>query len=190
MSDDNEDMVPIHVKVPREVKETAKEKLQHGGLSREVRDTLERIAFGGELNKRSRLERQRDLLKEEVREARKEQREISARIEDKEDRISAIDTKLSNLTKREDKYEAKLEELESKLREDGMRIDPGRKDVKRAAGTGEIEPEGVIRDLKERNPDVPDFAFEDGLHDHQNEWNGVADDELGADVDEREGKFR
>lgn len=191
MSDsDEEEMAQIHVKVPRDVKDAVKDKLQHGGLSREVRDMCERIAFGAEVNKRSRLERQREDLEEDLRDAREKRREIDATIETNEERISAIDAKLSNLTKREDKYEAKLEELEGKLREDGMRIDPGRKDVSRAAQTGEVEPEGVIRDLKERNPDVPDYAFEDGLHDHEHNWDGVPADDRDLDVDDRERRFR
>lgn len=186
---DEQDMTQIHVKVPTEVKEAAKEKLDHGGLSREVRDQLERIAFGAEINKRSRLERQREELEGDLRDVREKRREIEATIETKEERINAIDAKLSNLTKLEDKYEAKLEELESKLREDGMRVVPFAPGVKRAAETGEVEPEGVIRDLKERNPDVPDFAFEDGLHD-QDEWHGVDESQVNVDVADREQRYR
>ena len=186
----HDEKTQVHVEVSKDVKETAKEKLGHGGLSREIRDCLERIAFGAELNKRSRLERRRDELESELRDARQERREIDARIETKEDRISGIDAKLSNLTKREDKYEAKLEELESQLREDGIRVFPSFPNVKRAASTGEVEPEGVVETLKERNPDVPEYAFKNGINDYENDWEGVPEVEIGKNPDEREQRYR
>lgn len=186
---DEEEMVQISVNVPKSAKETAKQKLDYGGLSREVRDRINEIAFGADLNQRSRLERQREELQGELREARERRREADADIETLEERIAAIDEKLSNLTTREEKYEAKLEELESQLRRDGVRVDVDQPAVGRAAATGGVEPEGVIKTLKERNPDVPDFAFEDGLYD-QHDWRGVDDEQLGKDVDEREEIYR
>lgn len=186
---DEEEMVQICVNVPKSAKETAKQKLDYGGISREVRDRINEIAFGGDLNQRSRLERQRDELKNELREARERRREAEADIESLEERIQAIDEKLAGLTTREEKYEAKLEELESRLREDGVRVDIDHPAVGRAAATGSVEKEGVIKTLKERNPDVPDYAFEDGLHD-QHDWGGVDDEGIGKDVDEREEIYR
>lgn len=184
MSD--EDTVQVSVNVPRDVKETAKGKLDYGGLSREVRELLERIAYGEDLGQRSRLERRRDQLQDELRDARKRRREIDAEIETLEDRLSGVDDKLSNITTREDKFEAKLEELEAKLRQDGMRLDPEHGAVKRAAQTGGIEPEGVVETLKDRNPDVPEYAFTDGLND-RHEWTGLPSDRATLAVEERDG---
>lgn len=190
MSTDDEETVRINVEVPESVRETAKQKLSHGGISREVRDRLHEIAFGPELAQRSRLERQRASTKEELQDKREERREIDADIETLEGRVQALDEKLASITTKEDKYEAKLEELEASLREDGMRLDDDNPNVQRAASTGGVEPEGVLETLKERNPDVPAYAFTDGLHDRKNEWNGVEESEIGKKPDEREGRYR
>lgn len=186
MSGDDEKTVRVVAEVPESVKETAKEKLEYGGLSREIQETLERIAFGEDLTQRSRLERQRDELQAELREKREQRRDLDAEIETLEQRISGVDEKLSEITTREDKYEAKLEELDALLRQDGVRLDPDHGAVRRAAETAGVEPEGVVATLKERNPDVPTYAFEDGLHDRET-WGGLPDDQATHAVSEREG---
>lgn len=184
MSDD-EETVRVVAQVPESVKETAKGKLEYGGISRVIQETLERIAFGEDLTQRSRLERQREELQEDLRQKREERRELNADIETLEQRIDGIDQKLSNITTREDKFEAKLEELEALLRKEGVRMDPKNGAVKRAAETGGIEPEGVVETLKDRNPDVPVYAFEDGLHDRET-WTGLPADEADLPLEDRE----
>jgi vacuolar-type H+-ATPase subunit I/STV1 len=186
MSDDDTETARVVADVPADVKETAKEKLPFGGISEEIQATLERIAYGEELGQRSRLERRREELQADLRDARERRREIDAEIATLEDRISGVDDKLSNLTTREDKFEAKIEELEAMLRQDGTRLDPNHAAVKRAAETGGVEPEGVVETLKERNPDVPPYAFEDGLHD-RNTWDGLGPDTATLPVEERQG---
>lgn len=183
--DASEETVRVVADVPESVKEGAQAKLEYGGLTREIRNRLEEIAFGADLNQRSRLERQRDEFREEIRTLREQRREIDAEIATYEDKLDAVEEKLSALTTAEDKYETKLEELEGLLRHDGQRVDPSHPAVERAAATGGVEPEGVIRDLQDRNPDVPDYAFEDGVNDFENEWNGLPDAVADRDVGER-----
>ena len=184
MSDD-EEMVQVVVNVPKTVKETAKEKLPYGGITNEVRDTLNRIAFGEDLNQRSRLERQREELNDKLVDKREERRELDTDIENLEQRINSIDEKMSNLTTREDKYEAKIESLEHRLRVEGSRFDPEHPAIIEAAKTGGVEVEGVIQTLKERNPDVPSYAFQDGLYDTET-WDGLPDSVADLEVSERE----
>jgi outer membrane protein TolC len=104
--------------------------------------------------------------------------------------VQAVEEKLAQITTREEKYEAKLEELEGQLRHDGIRLDPGHPAVKRTAGAGGVDPDGVIRDLKERNPDVPAYAFEDGINDYENDWNGLPDDIANREPGDRTGEYR
>lgn len=184
MSDD-EETVRVVANVPKSVKEAAKDKLEYGGLSREIEETLQRIAFGEDLTQRSRLERQKTDLKETLREKRERRRELDAEIENLEQRVAGINDKMSNLTTREDKYEAKLESLEQRLRVEGSRMDPEHPAVKEAASTGGVEPAGVVETLKERNPDVPVYAFQDGLRDRES-WDGLPDEIAERSVDERE----
>lgn len=181
---EDEETVRVVANVPKSVKETAKQKLEYGGISREVQETLERIAFGEELTQRSRLERQREELEEKLRQKREKRRELDAEIDNMEQRIGGIDSKLSNITTKEDKFEAKLEELEAKLRHDGVHLDPTHPAVERAAGTGSVEPEGVIKTLKDRNPDVPSYAFEKAMH-AEDSWNGLPESQADLEVDER-----
>ena len=105
---DEEETTRVVADVPTDVKETAKEKLPYGGISQEIQNTLERIAYGEELGQRSRLERRREELQADLREARERRREIDAEIATLEDKINGVDDKMSTLTSREDKYEAKI----------------------------------------------------------------------------------
>jgi len=184
MSDESE-TARVVADVPKEVKEAAAEKLEYGGLSREIQDMLERIAFGEDLNQRSRLQRQRQQLKDDLVDKREARRAINNDIETIEQRINGINEQLSNLTTREDKYEAKLESLEHRLRVEGSRLDPEHPAIKEAASTGGVEVEGVIQTLKERNPDVPVYAFQDGLRDRES-WDGLPESVAERSVDERE----
>jgi len=186
MTDDTENTVRVVAQVPQSVKDAAKDKLEYGGLSREIQDTLERIAFGEELGQRSRLERRREELAEQLREKREKRRETDADIENLEQRIDAVENDLSNLTSREDKYEARLEALETRLRVEGQRLDPEHAAVRDAAVAAGVEPEGVVETLKERNPDVPAYAFQQALHDRET-WDGLPESEAQPDVEDREG---
>ena len=184
-NNEEEETVRVVADVPKSVKEAAKEKLEYGGLSREIQEMLERIAFGEDLTQRSRLERQRKELKDKLLEKREERRELDAEIENIEQRVNAIGEKMSNLTTREDKYEAKLESLEHRLRVEGSRIDPKHPAVREAAQTAGVERAGVMETLKERNPDVPAYAFKDALSDRET-WNGLDESVAKLPVEKRE----
>lgn len=191
MSDDDEETKRITVIVPKAVHETAKKKLKHGGISREVRESLRRVAFGEDMNQRSRLEQQLEELRDERQELRAERREIDAKIENVESKIDGIQDDISQLSSEEERYESKLEELEYRVREDGTRLDPNNGHVERVANEAQREPEAVVNDLKERNPDVPDYAFEEGdLYGKNKPWNGVPEENIDLAVDDRTAKYR
>ena len=190
MSDD-EEMVLVNAEVPKPVRDAAKEKLEYGGMSREIRELLTRVAFGEDLAQRSRLEQQLDALREQREELQRERREIDSKIENVDSRISGIETKLSSLSSREERYESKLEELEYRLRGEGTRLGPDSPVVKRVAKESETEPEGVIKDLKKRNPDVPDYAFEEKTpYADEPSWHGVAEENVDLAVEDREARYR
>lgn len=186
---DSEETVRVVADVPKSIKMAAKEKLPHGGLSQEIEDALSRVAFGEELTQRSRLERQLDDLQKKRQDLQDERRELDAKIETYDNKIETVQREMSNLSSREERYESKLEELEVRLRVEGTRLDPGNTHVKRVAKESQKEVEGVVQDLKQRNPDVPDFAFEDGLHDHQNSWQSIDEEDV-TPVEEREARYR
>lgn len=188
---DDEETKRINVAVPQSVHETAKKKLEYGGISREVRDTLRRVAFGEDMNQRSRLEHQLTELQDERDELRAERREIDAKIETIETRITGIQNDISQLSTEEERYESKLEELEYRVREDGTRLFAENTHVERVAKAAEREPEAVVNDLKERNPDIPDYAFEEGdLYRENQSWTGVPDEDVHLAVEDREQRYR
>lgn len=187
----DEETVQVIANVPKSVRDGAKEKLEHGEMSEEIRDTLARIAFGEDLNQRARLETRLEDLRDQRDELRRERRQLDAEIENIDSRIDSVETKISQLTSREERYEAKLESLEHRVRAEG-RLFPEHAAVKNVASEAQREPEGVIKDLKDRNPDIPDYAFEERTpYSDEPRWNGFEDEEIiNRDVDEREAEYR
>ena len=161
----------INFKVESNAKELAKEKLDHGELSTELRETIHRVAYGEEISKRERMHKQLADKRDKRDSLRAEKREIEAQIEEIEGEIARIEERLDGMERREDKYEATLEMLEETLYAGG-RVFEEHGQVMKAAKIGGKEPEGVIEELQERNPSVPDHAFVQQLHTNK-EWSGV-----------------
>jgi len=176
------DKSQINFTVEEDAKELAKEKLEHGELSTELRETIHRIAFGEEISKREQSRKRLAELRDEKDKKRSEIRNAEAELEEIEDKITRIEERLDNMERREDKYEASLEMLEESLRE-GSHVFEEHGQVIKAAKVGGKETEAVIEELKERNPIAPDHAFVSKLHTNK-EWSGV------HGSDEREGSSR
>lgn len=162
----------INFNIEPEAKEAAKEKLEYGELSEVLRQHVRKIAFGEEVSEREQVKQRLQELRDKKDQVRSERRQQNARLEDIEQEEARLEERLQGLESRDAKYEGQLEMLEAALAE-GQRIDPGRSDVKRAALTGKTDPRGVIQELMERNPEVPDYAFSDGLHDNK-KWYGFS----------------
>lgn len=160
----------INFKIDGDAKELAKEKLDHGELSRRLRETVEQIAFGEEVSKHTQLQQRLRTLREKKDDLRAERRELDAELETIEQEITRVEEQLSELDKREDKYEAALEMLEETLAEGG-RVYPEHGQVVRAARLGDVDEDQVIADLQERNPSVPEHAFVDAMASDA-EWHG------------------
>ncbi|ADJ16809.1 hypothetical protein HacjB3_19333 (plasmid) [Halalkalicoccus jeotgali B3] len=161
--DTEERMVQVAVEVPESVRDGAKAKLPYGGMSQVIREELNRVAFGEEMGQRSRLESRLEDVREERDKLQRERRELNAKLENLEDQAKDIERKLDDLTTQEDRYEAKLESLEYNIRIEGRNLFADHGQVESIAAEAGKSPEGVIKDLKHRNPDVPDEAFLSGL---------------------------
>jgi len=161
----------INFTVERDAKELAKEKLEYGELSTELRETIQRIAFGEEISKREQSRKRLAELRDEKDRLRADKREIEAEVEEIEQQITRIEERLEDMERREDKYETSLEMLEETLHEGGHVFrDHGQ--VIKASKIGGNDPEDVIDELKERNPSVPDHAFVPKFHAGK-EWTGT-----------------
>lgn len=167
------DRSQVNFTVDRDAKELAKEKLDHGELSTELRETVQRIAFGEEISKRERAHKRLAELREQKDELRAQKREVEAEIEEVEGDIARLEERLDSMERREDKYEATLELLEETLYAGG-RVFEEHGQVMKAAKIGGVDVEDVIDELKERNPSIPDHAYTQKMHDPR-EWTGVTD---------------
>jgi chromosome segregation ATPase len=164
----------INFTVEKSAKDLAKEKLEHGELSTELRETIHRIAYGEEISKRERLHKQLAEKRDAKDSKRAEKRELEAEIEEIEGEIARIEERLDGMERREDKYEATLEMLEETLYAGG-RIFEDHGQVIKAAKIGGVDEADVIDELQERNPSIPDHAFVQKMHSAKT-WTGVADE--------------
>lgn len=170
MSDD--DHVRVNHRVPEHVRDAAQNQTKHGELSELVRGLYQRVAFGEEVEERESIKKELERTRGKKDEVRAEIREMQASLQSLETKETRLEGKLSEFVDDEQKYTGHLESLESDIYE-GFRVDKGHGGVVRASNVIDCEPEEVIEDLKERNPEIPDRAFESGLYADE-EWNGVA----------------
>lgn len=169
MSDDEN--VQVKHLVPEHVRDAAQDETKHGELSELVRGLYQRVAFGEEVEERESLKKELERTRDKKDDIRAEIRELQAELQSIETKETRLEEKLSEFVEDEQKYIGHLESLESQLYE-GANVDSGHGGVERAANTGKCDPEDVIGDLKERNPEIPDYAFEKALHSDE-EWNGI-----------------
>lgn len=161
----------INFTVEANAKDLAKEKLDHGELSTELRETIHRIAYGEEISKRERMHKQLAEKRDKKDSLRAEKRELETEIEQVEGEIARLEERLDGMERQEDKYEATLEMLEETLLAGG-RVFEEHGQVMKAAKIGGKEPEDVIAELKDRNPTVPDHAYVQKMHAPE-EWGGL-----------------
>lgn len=157
MSDETE---PVYVEVPAETKQLAKERLEHGGLTRVCRERLEEIAHGKETSEKNRVKDQLKDLRDKRRELKTQRDEIESELDDIEIKIERAEQRLDEIQDREGEYEGALSMLEEQLA-DGNHLFIGHGQVQEAAERGNCTQQDVLDDLKERNPTIPDEQFEE-----------------------------
>lgn len=168
MSDDH---VRVTHRVPEHARDAAQSKTEHGELSDLVRGVYRRIAFGEDVDQHESVKMELERVRDEKDETQAKIRELQADLESLRTKETRLEEKLSEHTSREQKYEGHLDQLEAQLL-DGSHIPKSYNGVVQAAKEGEKEPEDVIDELKERNPQVPEYAFEEIQH-AQYRWSGV-----------------
>jgi len=154
----SDDMKYVGFNAPRESVEKVKSDLEHGGLSRILRERLEEAAYGVEVAERTRV-------KENLRDLREERRGIESKIsklqndrEEKDREIERLEQKLDRLAEQDGEYDGHLQSIEANLH-DGKSVFTGHPLVKSAADAGDCDETDVIQDLQERNPELPESQF-------------------------------
>lgn len=162
MTDDNEPMERVGAKVPKRTKEIAKEKLEHGGLSRVVREAIAREAHGEEVAERDRVADHLKDLRKQKRDKIRKRDDINDDIEEIERQIERAEAELDRIDNSVGEYEGALQMIEDKMSQNGASVFIGHGQIRKAAEVGDRTQQDVIDDLKERNPDMAESRFTDG----------------------------
>lgn len=170
---DEDDYVRVSHRVPEHVREAAQQNTKHGEMSELVRSLYGRIAFGDAEGGAESIEIELERVRAEKDDLRQEIRELQNELQTVEQRETRLEEKLSTHRSRQDKYEAHVESLEQLLY-DGTHVWPGHPVVKKAAQASNRDPETVVENLQDRNPEIPDYAFEDAMHADET-WNGISE---------------
>jgi chromosome segregation ATPase len=163
MTDDDEDETErVAADVSKDTKEKVKAKLDHGGISREIRKRMREIAHGGDVTERERLKDTLTEKRKQRRQKKSKRDSLNDELDELEIEIERLESDLDDLRDRQGEYEGALQMLEEDMQEHGESVFPAHKKVQHAATLGDCSPEDVIADLKERNPDLPDSRFTAG----------------------------
>lgn len=158
--------VRFNVKMPKELREDAKRNTQRGELSQEVREVFRRKAYGmGSEGVASELDQALAELEEvrvSINKAKLERDKINAKITSKEKREARLEERVERLRQEREEMNQVVNTIENMLQE-GDRMFPTR--IKNAADVDESTAVEIHQELKDRNPDLPDVAFQEpGIH--------------------------
>lgn len=174
MSDDGDETVRVNHLMDRELREAAQENTEHGELSEHVRRVYKTAAYGDAEGRRSQLQMELEQTRDEKDRLRSEIRGLQSEMENVERREARLEERMESVREDDQKYEGHLESIETALL-NGQHIFEGHGAVKRAAETGRKDPSEVIADLKERNPNVPDYAFAESMK-TEKRWTGLSEE--------------
>lgn len=157
MSD--EEVAQVNVEVSASTKELAKKKLEHGGLTRVVRERLTEIAHGTDVSQKEQLQDQLEELREERHQLKTERNRIDEQLDEVERKMERVESRLDELRDKEGEYEGAIQMIEQMMHEESMTVfeDHGR--IITAAKCGNCSESDVIQDLRERNPGLDDELF-------------------------------
>ena len=183
MSSDD-DIKQVIANVPEDIHQKAKDRLEHGGMTRVINEALETVAYGGTWDSRSAIDIQLNTKRQELKQARSERRAINTRIENLEDDISDLEQAREEQETEQDRLEGALWSFEQTFRSGETRAVEENKQLQGIATEFRMDVEDVIDALRERNPDVPDAAFKPPAL-ARGSWNGLSDAAVSRPAEER-----
>lgn len=158
--------------VNSDIHELAINRTEHGELAKMHRMVEYEAAFGETRTEYEQLKAEKEELEDEKDDVDARMRELRSRRESIERRLIRIDNRLENMDSIEDKIESKFESLET-LVCSGMHLDKNHPLVEEAAQVADIHEEDVLDRLKDRLPNVPEYAFKPKMHAPKN-WHGMS----------------
>lgn len=169
-SDDDDELVQVSHMVPESHRDQATENTEYGGISDAVREVYKILAEGGSKS-RVRLEMQLRKVKRDRERIEEEITDLREQLDHLNDREASLEERVEEEESRRSEIDELLEDIEDMIRE-GDRVFPEHGKIQRAADVGAMTPEEVIDTLKERNPDIPERAFQERASTFD-EWTGV-----------------
>jgi septal ring factor EnvC (AmiA/AmiB activator) len=149
--------------------QSAMERLQWGEMSERLRDTVVEIAYGADISKRQKVQRRLDEVRARRDELQNKISNLGADLQRQNAQIAELERTLATLNDVEGEYSGALQVIEDIINV-GARVDPEHVQVTRAAALKKVQPEEVINDLQERNPDLPTEAFRFAENDEAADW--------------------
>lgn len=169
MSDD--DYVRFNVRMPEKLRDDAKRNTERGELAEETRSVFRRKAYGvGGTEKLSELEQVKAELREvrnNIDDLRHKRNQIDAEIQTEETRAARLEERVDKLEEQRDDLHSSLETLENML-QSGDRMWPTR--IKNAADVDMDTAEELYHELRGRNDDLPEAAFEEPSLQEPADW--------------------
>jgi chromosome segregation ATPase len=167
---DDKDLKQVSHLVPEDVRDEAKQKAEYGELSDAVRVAYRMIASGSDISA-VRMKLEIEQIEKRLESLSVMEGAIQEEREELLDRRDELNEMLSEMDVRSDKFEKKMEEVEELIR-DGMTVFPDHSKIQDVARTTDKTPEEVISMLKDRNPEIPEYAFEKSMLTKE-DWEGV-----------------
>lgn len=171
---DTDKTVRYNVQMPETLREDAKANSERGELASEVRDVFRRKAYGlGESETPSQIEQTKAELREvrnQIDEWRAKRDRIDAKIKTKEARANRLEERLSDLEEERSEMDTYLEVLENML-QNGERMWPVR--IKNAVDVNRDTAGELYEELRARNGELPDAAFDEPSIHTPSDWREV-----------------
>lgn len=174
--DEEDETVSFAAKMPRRLREDAKRNTGHGELTEEIRNLFRRFAYGPEAGQETseldRLEAQLQEVRQHLDSLRYDRRQVDIEIETYETRATRLEEKVSALERRRSELDTKTETLETMLH-NGDRWWPKR--IMNSINVDRSTAEKIHRELKERNPELPEDAFKVPAVHQEFDWKSSLD---------------
>jgi len=138
--------------------QSAMDRLEWGEMSERLRDTVVEIAYGADISKRQKVQRRLDEVRDRRNELQSKIDNLRADLQRRNAQVAELERTLATLNDVEGEYSGALQVIEDIITA-GARVDPEHVQVKRAAALKKVQPQEVIKDLQERNLDLPPEAF-------------------------------
>lgn len=173
--------------IDADTKKMLDEKLDYGEASEIIREVAQSIAYGSGWDEATLLDRQIEQKRQEVRTLRDERRSINGAIETAEEELRELEREREEVQTKQEQFEGALWSFEQSFRSGEMgHINSSHPRVESFADEFGKDPDEFVQLLRERNPDVPDYAFEP-FRTAKFRYDGVSSEKVNTPVEERDG---